>query len=571
MTIAEMDQLGFSSQEMNLVLMFMMRTASGDDITELDIVAEKLDLGGVLLPSSTLLMQHEIAYERCRSMKAREQNSDEIDSITPGVDDISGGNLCLQDESALKECVIEDLMQLPKGQAATGNILWVDIVTNSFAMAAITTIAKDADDTMITLSLYNMLNFRTAGIELINSIFGKGARIGIKNPYLKLSNSGDFTLRNDNPSNIVFANASLQTKIHNVIDNGTIEEQKIRGNASFKSKDYHQAVEEWSNALDDACNVVEALHSNLAQALLNTFDYAGALVECDAVLQTNPTHTKALYRKDQALHHLEAIERQKLGVYDFLTIPLVAEQQNSMKNYYGPVEVKFVPGKGRGLFLTRDVRPGELLFAEKAIAVHEKDIGVWTTNVETSSATKGSQVMLALSLTMAIQRDEQINAQLSTLTFDKQSSNLCIPDMDHFREDSFEPVPVLSAKSVSGIIEFNAFQYSHQDLSESERKVLNYGVSNLEVDGGESWIRFYRQQQTKLGAKIDAKELESGLSESNGTGIWVVTSFMNHRNKPNVLKEFYGKFVFARTNDFLEKGTELFISYSEQATTHWGF
>jgi hypothetical protein len=91
------------------------------------------------------------------------------------------------------------------------------------------------------------------------------------------------------------------------------------------------------------------------------------------------------------------------------------------------------------------------------------------------------------------------------------------------------------------------------------------------VDGGESWIRFYRQQQTKLGAKIDAKELESGLSESNGTGIWVVTSFMNHRNKPNVLKEFYGKFVFARTNDFLEKGTELFISYSEQATTHWGF
>ena len=36
-------------------------------------------------------------------------------------------------------------------------------------------------------------------------------------------------------------------------------------------------------------------------------------------------------------------------------------------NFIGPIEIKWSPGKGRGLFLTRDVRAGELLLVEDAI------------------------------------------------------------------------------------------------------------------------------------------------------------------------------------------------------------
>lgn len=70
---------------------------------------------------------------------------------------------------------------------------------------------------------------------------------------------------------------------------------------------------------------------------------------------------------------------QKSGVYNFKQLQ---ENANTLRpphldhaTYIGPVEVRQTKSKGRGLFVTRDVKAGDLLLCEKAFshAYAEKD------------------------------------------------------------------------------------------------------------------------------------------------------------------------------------------------------
>jgi len=66
-------------------------------------------------------------------------------------------------------------------------------------------------------------------------VFPVGLTVGIKNPYLKLSGSGTFAMRNDNPENIVFK------------EEAGVENQKLKelGNAFFKLGKFSQALKSY--------------------------------------------------------------------------------------------------------------------------------------------------------------------------------------------------------------------------------------------------------------------------------------------------------------------------------------
>jgi hypothetical protein len=76
--------------------------------------------------------------------------------------------------------------------------------------------------------------------------------------------------------------------------------------------------------------------------------------------------------------------------------------------YVGPVTVKESKGRGRGVFLTRDVKAGELLVCEKACAVeHTSDVSsmLLVLNLNTNRITKGQQASVIAQIVNQLYRN----------------------------------------------------------------------------------------------------------------------------------------------------------------------
>ncbi|BBN15397.1 protein MpATXR9 [Marchantia polymorpha subsp. ruderalis] len=159
-------------------------------------------------------------------------------------------------------------------------------------------------------------------------------------------------------------------------------------------------------------------YSNRAEAWLKVHKYVKALDDCNKALELDNAHLKSLLRKGRALEGLrmfqEAVETYKeiLGsssfdclsgsVRDSIEIsyenafmkdrqtrfgeienafetswklfpagPDMIETPPSLEEYVGPVEIRRVPGMGRGLFATRNVQAGELLLVSNALTTNK--------------------------------------------------------------------------------------------------------------------------------------------------------------------------------------------------------
>lgn len=77
-----------------------------------------------------------------------------------------------------------------------------------------------------------------------------------------------------------------------------------------------------------------------------------------------PSGESALARVDARLHE------QATGQYAFASMYQQAKSSGPVDcaSFYGPVEVRESPGRGRGLLLTNDVSIGDLILCEKAFA-----------------------------------------------------------------------------------------------------------------------------------------------------------------------------------------------------------
>lgn len=151
------------------------------------------------------------------------------------------------------------------------------------------------------------------------------------------------------------------------------------------------------------CNDKEHISSiqiNRAQAYLRVKCHDDALADLASVLSKHPNHQKAHSRAGRALYelgrfegcnaHLKKLrpssinkrdrsymgrlkerEREALGSYDFDTMrkePTYDSPFLDHANFQGPVEARRSGERGRGLFLTRDVKAGHLLLCEKAFS-----------------------------------------------------------------------------------------------------------------------------------------------------------------------------------------------------------
>lgn len=99
-------------------------------------------------------------------------------------------NVCYKHESNCKEVTLHDLQE---GFVQKDTIVWLDVLANATG-----TIVTDKEGkTTIALYLYNQFEKKPTFNQL-RQIFPIGLKIGLKNPYLKVTKNGPF-LRNDNP------------------------------------------------------------------------------------------------------------------------------------------------------------------------------------------------------------------------------------------------------------------------------------------------------------------------------------------------------------------------------------
>eukprot|EP00940_MAST-03C_sp_MAST-3C-sp2_P003163 g3163.t1 len=118
---------------------------------------------------------------------------------------------------------------------------------------------------------------------------------------------------------------------------------KSKGNESFKSKSYDEAVTAYRDGIDklnaqvrtekDAMSDEEKklrcdLHSNLSAAYLKSDKAKRAMEEADAALKVDPEHIKSYYRKAQAL---KSLGKHKEGYRALLRLQLLDASNKSAK------------------------------------------------------------------------------------------------------------------------------------------------------------------------------------------------------------------------------------------------
>merc|ERR1719171_1099549 len=140
---------------------------------------------------------------------------------------------------------------------------------------------------------------------------------------------------------------------------------KEKGNAAFKRQDFAEAQEA---VRLDSKNTKAAFRKGRCELLLGLYDSAAATFkELEQAGCLNDEVSKQI-------ENLNARRREQTsGEYDFAWLySLPAGSLTECARYVGPIAVSDCGDRGRGVVGTRDVRAGELLFADKAFSIEKK-------------------------------------------------------------------------------------------------------------------------------------------------------------------------------------------------------
>ena len=242
------------------------------------------------------------------------------------------------------------------------------------------------------------------------------------------------------------------------------------------------------------------------------------------------------------------IREMQHGAYDWLSLFRRSMTQRSERRYLleaadfiGPVKLEWAPGKGRGLFLTRDVRAGELLIAEKAIGVgfkgenatdHRNSYGFIfpRTMLPANSTTSG---VAAAQLIFGARDNPALSHQLAQLSGGPKSDSLASlrlpPSENAWLESKLQVSDQLNLEQIKTLMEVNSY---HPPL-------------------------------IKEGIATDPR-----LGHREAVGIFYASSFMNHSCIPNASRIAFGDIMVIRANTNLKKGAEITQSYMPRAPYH---
>ncbi|WVQ81852.1 hypothetical protein IAT38_003979 [Cryptococcus sp. DSM 104549] len=261
--------------------------------------------------------------------------------------------------------------------------------------------------------------------DIHRKMYSYGVALLIKEPQLRYGSEGGYVLAVDVPTDIVELPPSspvlksitwTNPPLEDTRDK-TWEQYKLDGNEELKNSNPIIAIGRYTTALRDAESINDPhkrfiLHLNRAQANLELHLYGAAYRDAAEARKLSEEHSfpitavqrsRAAWRFASAAYGLRLYDRaselaeecraipelgkalplllKKIaarkaerdeGRYDWMAMLEAVHESPvpslDVADYTGPVEARAKVGGGHGLFVTRDVRQGELLFVSKALA-----------------------------------------------------------------------------------------------------------------------------------------------------------------------------------------------------------
>ena len=398
--------------------------------------------------------------------------------------DVTSKHICTKDIHSLREVDLRELNSNYASIAIGARIVLTVVVVPVFCGTHLSLLVRDAPGQLIELDLYNYFSLDMWTKSNCDFWFPIGSQITLKEPNM----SADLRrkLRVDNMLNVLICRP---------FSTCTGLEFKDLGNESFKAGLHNEAHVLYTLALGLVTNTSSrtTLQCNKAAAALRIRDFRRAVSHCNESLILDNKHFKTSYRKAQALIGLrrydealsllqvllkscefddETITRmpelqrtimtvnaamvQRAGDYDFKTLPFHPSNQLEVGCFLGPLVIKQSGASGRGLFLSKSVRKGDLLLVEQPMAFNFKSSkhnimsDTSTTKDEDHYATMVELVNMACG-------SKQNNALLSILSSEKESIDFLPNINDVFSQSLSENTPPLSAHTINGICLINCF------------------------------------------------------------------------------------------------------------------
>ena len=345
---------------------------------------------------------------------------------------------------------------------------------------------------------------------------------------------------------------------------------KEEGNRYFKNLQLDIALDCYSKAIErDSSNPV--YYSNRAQCLIRMGLSHRAIPDAERAIYLDPTNPKYHYKLAIALsgvgehgracgileayatQHADippALERERAylqntrGVFDLSAMLRLAKSNREIDiaEYVGPVSIRTVKGKGRGLFADRDIRKGDFIFVSKAalFAKEPLDSPPQITPLQIDRTTLKLMEMLT-----------QLIPQAGTLTV----ARLSFLFGSNIRSQPISAsVELYSSRGYEIIREYESYFSSEGMRRELARSVYDLVVKN---------------QSSATSVTYNLPTLTSQPSIDHGpeaNGIWFLHSFFNHSCLPNVFISHVGNVCIARANSDIVKGTELTRAYIDSSS-----
>ncbi|KAK6523544.1 hypothetical protein TWF281_001525 [Arthrobotrys megalospora] len=468
----------------------------------------------------------------------------------------------------LESITIEDLHHETRH---AGTKIFVKTVCLPKRLSTVSVIIEDENGVPAQLQIFNL------GKKVdLDELLPVGQILCIKEPLFKFSTTSWPSLRVDHMGDLVFLEddegVPAVWKVEGI--KRSAEDCKEIGNQAVRNGKLREGIKWYTKGLSILASKPEEPNAALKVALLTNRAlvyiyleyYELSLQDTEAALAIDLTNEKALYRKAKSLYSLRrygkcgntlnkllahhpdnqqarddlAAVRQRLleetrGEYDFAKLVKMAKndfvgQEYDFADYTIPVCVKDSPISGKGLFTTRDVKMGDLLFVCKAfVNCRGSDNGISVVlDPETSSVYEGAEGFVVNALLEKLRR---FPGALKEITKFHSASRK--RRMDGQGDDV---VDAFQIKDVCHNIIFSSCSYWN-DFPDM-------------VPKGE-------QSATKNHYKTAEQPFDPNA------GIWMLPSYANHSCIPNSRRTFFGDMMVLRAVVNIPKNTEVLITYTD--------
>ncbi|KFY04036.1 hypothetical protein O988_01041 [Pseudogymnoascus sp. VKM F-3808] len=493
---------------------------------------------------------------------------------------------CIKPVAELKHFTIEELRLETHHR---GNFILLRCITPPTRMTAVMVLTEDQNRDVVSLQIYHQENEE---VRPATDIANEGIVLLVKEPYYKIMSDGEYGLRVDHLFDIIKLRSN-DTRIPlnwqpRIIEIGqSAESLKLKGNSAILNGRFWDSIAIYSDALAQSTLPIEKaiIKRNRSLAFLRTKQFDAALSDTGFPNFSEDASEKALFRAGEALYNLRRFEEccqvlgmlcrlyprnhlarasydrvqnrlreQKTGEFNFKLLQAEAKKLRpphlDHATYIGPVEVRQTASKGRGLFVTKAVKAGDLLLCEKAFvhayAVEESDaeklgnskISILI-NAETDRVIMETQADLLKTIVQKIYHNPSAASDFTALHHG---------DYKGVNTSAVDQMPVVDTFQVEQIISFNSFGCPLSSI-ESHAKVRDH--------------------------KDDPE------TAHHSCGIWIQASYINHSCTSNAHRSFIGDMMIVRATRDLEKDTELSFWYRcpargtpkghESKFEHWGF